>query len=95
MSNYFNGCCITREMVQHAAENHDECCMGTIVLVALGIRGECTGFCKCKNSIYGSTGKHYNVFWTKDGYDCYMETFHEDKIMNALERVKITVEKKF
>lgn len=93
MSNYFNGCCITREMVRNAAENHDECCMGTIVLVALGIRGECTGFCKNKNRDVAPG--HYNVFWTRDGYDFYMETFHEDEIMKALERVKVTVEKKF
>lgn len=48
MSNYFNGCTITREMVQHAAENHDECCMGTIVLVALGSEESAQDFANAK-----------------------------------------------
>ena len=93
MTNYVYGGCITREMVRQHAEDHDQCVMGTIVLVALGIRGECTGFCKNKNRDVGPG--YYNVFWTRDDYDCYLETFHEDEIMEALSKVKITAEKRY
>ncbi len=91
--NYVNGCCITKEMVLDHAKMHDECFMGTIVLEAIGINGACTGFCICKADCFND-GNHINVFWTLDGYDGHMETFHIDEIMLKLDRIKVVIERK-
>lgn len=86
-----NGSTITREMLRCHAENHDSNFMGEIIVKALGIRGWCEGF--CVNRSMRLANNNFNLYWSRDG-EVYGETFSEDDIMKALEKVKITVERR-
>lgn len=86
-----NGSAITRGMLRDYTESSGSDFMGDIIIGALGIRGYCEGFCVNRNMRLANN--HYNLYWSRDG-EVYGETFSEDDIMEALKKVKITVERK-